>query len=628
MASEKEEIILEFKVDQGDALTELERTKKSIIGIKQEQAELNKAYKAGNITLDEYVQEQVRMEGILKKQQNSYNTLQKSVTGVKTQLDKLIDSNKQISKDFQNTSKGLNKLGADFSAAAKNIQVGGTSIGDVSTKLAAFANPATAAVGLVTALGAAYARSTLGAKDLDFVQNQLAVSTTLLTNKFAALIGASGEDGEGFFTSLLNGFLFRLSPELQAQAKILTLNQEELEDLGRTEIEIRGKISERLAENQELLSQIASEQTSYNEKVKAGNDIVTNLKTNQTDLKKVLTDQLGIMKIALGFDEHNETLQTAILQKEREINKLVADTTKKIEGQTRANDNLVQSEQKRLAELRQINRESGKSGLSTDTGGQEQILKSAVEESQEGSGTTLVDLENQIQVNGKKYLNNALDTLDKQRTENATVEAGKRFQLQQEYNAATYETAVTSAIMINDAMAGLFKEGSDAQKFFAISSILVSTADAIAKATAAASGVPFPGNLAAIAASVATVLGNIAQAENILSQAGGGGDFYTKGPALLMVGDNPGGVERVTVEPISGKGQTKVSKNGNLVAMAGGGSITTNPGGLITNSLTQDVNMQLMMANMFKQMPTPVIGLEQFNRANDKLIKKQYAVRI
>jgi hypothetical protein len=81
------------------------------------------------------------------------------------------------------------------------------------------------------------------------------------------------------------------------------------------------------------------------------------------------------------------------------------------------------------------------------------------------------------------------------------------------------------------------------------------------------------------------------------------------------------------VEPISGKGQTKVY-GPNLVAMAGGGSITTNPGGLISNSLTADVNTQLMMANMFKQMPTPSIGIEQFNRASKLLTTKQNAVRI
>ena len=90
MATEKETIILDFQVEQGDAISELEKTKKSILQLKQEQQELNKAYKAGNVTLDEYVSDSVRLEGILKKQANTYTTLQKSVTGVKTQFDKLI----------------------------------------------------------------------------------------------------------------------------------------------------------------------------------------------------------------------------------------------------------------------------------------------------------------------------------------------------------------------------------------------------------------------------------------------------------------------------------------------------------------------------------------------------------
>jgi uncharacterized protein YoxC len=612
MATEKEEVVLEFKVEQGDAINELERTKKSILGVKQEQQELNKAYKAGNITLDEYVQDSVRLEGILKKQQSSYNTLQKSVTGVTTQLDKLIKSNEKVSKDFQKSSQA-------FQDAAKNINIAGVSVGDISTKLAAFANPATAAVGLVGALGAAYARSTIGAKDLDFAQNQLAISTTILTNSFASLISSS-EDGEGAVTSLFNAFLFKLSPQLQAQTKILTRQQEELEDLSRKELEVRSNISERLGENQEKLTAIASEQTSYNDKVRLGNEIVENLNKNQDELKNVLQDQLGIMKIALAFDQENEKLQTEILKKEREINKLVADTTKKKNAQIRANDNLVQSTNKLAAEERRIARESGKSGLSTDTGSQSQIDAAAV--SQSVSAVTP-----ESQVNVQQGLNNATAELDKQRTENAKAESQRRLENQIAYDQAVYESAVTSAIMINDAMSVLFKEGSDAQKFFAFSSILVSTADAIAKATAAASGVPFPGNLAAIASSVATVLGNIANAKQIFSQAAGGGDFVTRGPSLLMVGDNPGGVERVTVEPISGKGQTKVY-GPNLVAMAGGGSITTNPGGLISNSLGADVNQQLMMANMFKMMPAQVIGLQQFNKANDKLIKKQFAVRI
>jgi hypothetical protein len=53
-------------------------------------------------------------------------------------------------------------------------------------------------------------------------------------------------------------------------------------------------------------------------------------------------------------------------------------------------------------------------------------------------------------------------------------------------------------------------------------------------------------------------------------EAAGGGDFITSGPALLMVGDNPGGRERVTVEPLSGRGVTRVNPGSGLVRAAGG----------------------------------------------------------
>lgn len=52
--------------------------------------------------------------------------------------------------------------------------------------------------------------------------------------------------------------------------------------------------------------------------------------------------------------------------------------------------------------------------------------------------------------------------------------------------------------------------------------------------------------------------------------AAGGARFVTRGPTTLTVGDNPGGVEAVSVVPISGVGRTTV--NGQSVHMAGGGT--------------------------------------------------------
>lgn len=53
------------------------------------------------------------------------------------------------------------------------------------------------------------------------------------------------------------------------------------------------------------------------------------------------------------------------------------------------------------------------------------------------------------------------------------------------------------------------------------------------------------------------------------AKAAGGGAFMTHGPTSFTVGDNPGGMELVSVVPISGKGTSSAS--GNVVKMAGGG---------------------------------------------------------
>lgn len=53
-------------------------------------------------------------------------------------------------------------------------------------------------------------------------------------------------------------------------------------------------------------------------------------------------------------------------------------------------------------------------------------------------------------------------------------------------------------------------------------------------------------------------------------EAAGGGQFVTSGPTLLVVGDNPGGRERVSVEPLSGRGQTRIAPGGGVLAAAGG----------------------------------------------------------
>lgn len=612
MAKETEEIVLKFEVEQGDALTELERTKKSILGIKQEQQELNKAYKQGNITLDEYVQDSVRLEGILKKQQSSYNGLQKSVTGVQTQLDKLIKSNEKVSKDFQKSSQA-------FQDAAKNINIAGVSVGDITAKLASFANPATAAAGLVSGLGALYLSSAAGARDFERAQNQLSTATTVASNAFGSFIdqlsGGDGSGSDGFLSSLTNNFLQRIAPVLAALGEIGANAKRSLKELEILEIESKRFAKQQLDQAEAVKRDRDDQDKSLEARYQAAKEVAFFIDERERKLVQVQRDILAQLQTLLALDKDNLDLKKQIKQVEFEIADIQEDS------QGKRTEALTQelALEKQIAEQRRLN------AITNNPAGT--ANKNAVKSSVAAITTPDVVASANLDLETYQTLNETTAELDRQRTDQATREAGKRFEMSKLYADLTYQTAVESGIMINDALAGLFKEGSDAQKFFAISSLAISTADAIAKATAAAANVPFPGNLAAIAASVATVLGNIATAESYLSRAAGGGDFMTNGPSLLLVGDNPGGRERVTVEPISGKGETKIY-GPNLMAMAGGGTLTTNPGGLISNSLTSDINTQLMMANMFKMMPRPVIGIEQFNRANNRLITKQNAVRI
>ena len=78
--------------------------------------------------------------------------------------------------------------------------------------------------------------------------------------------------------------------------------------------------------------------------------------------------------------------------------------------------------------------------------------------------------------------------------------------------------------------------------------------------------VPYPFNLIAAATGGAVVSGLMDKA---LSSFATGGDFITSGPQMIMVGDNPGGQERVRVDPISSP-NINGSGNGMTINIQGG----------------------------------------------------------
>lgn len=179
------------------------------------------------------------------------------------------------------------------------------------------------------------------------------------------------------------------------------------------------------------------------------------------------------------------------------------------------------------------------------------------------------------------------------------------------------------------ALAATFAEGSDLQRAAALTNAGVNLGTALGNIVATSSA-PSPDNLATggiagivkYGALLAQVLSAFAQVKSIIGgAAAGGGSFYTKGPTMLLVGDNPGGVERIDVSPISGRGKTVVNKNSNLVAMAGGGSLIADGGASISN-ISKAVQNSFDMETMLRRLPQPIVQVSEINRVNNNVAKK------
>lgn len=227
MAEEKETVILDFKIEQGDAIDQLEKTKKSIIGLKEEQAALQKAYKSGSITLDEYSKETVRVEAILKKQTSTYNDVQKSVTGVKSGFDKLIESNKGIGAGIDKLVPGLGGMASGFTTVT-------------ATAKAFLATPIGAVIGAVAAglalVAQYFTRTEAGGDQLARIMAQLSAAFNVVLDRATQLGGALVKLFTGDFTGAVNdakgavsGFTDELSREVGVAGQLADI-LDQLED--------------------------------------------------------------------------------------------------------------------------------------------------------------------------------------------------------------------------------------------------------------------------------------------------------------------------------------------------------------------------------------------------------------
>lgn len=305
MATEKEEVILEFTIDQGDALREAAALKKSILEIKQEQAELNSEFKKGTVTIDQYASESVQLEKKLKTEQTTYNNVtkaintnnnsrnaqklqvakltqeydnlnRKTVEGAKRaeQLEKeLADLNAQITKTSK--SAGLFKdqignypeamkqattasgsFGEKLADQAKKTEVAGVSVEGLGTKLAQFVNPVGAAIGVLSGLSALYVSSAAGAKDFQFATDKLSSSFAIARNEFGdfidSLSGGDARSGGGILSKLATVFntaVFGVTKAVQAELVAGAKNALKELDIVSIDVQTKRKLFEKQAED-------------------------------------------------------------------------------------------------------------------------------------------------------------------------------------------------------------------------------------------------------------------------------------------------------------------------------------------------------------------------------------------
>jgi len=489
----KEEILIDLKIDA-------EESNESINSLRASVREMTKARNDANLST---------AEG-----RAQVENLNKSINAHNAKIKENVDA---LTKQKINVGNYKNEI-VD---ASKELNLFGVNVGSASSKLTSFANPATLAVGVLGALSAAYARSTTGAKDLEFASNQLGTATGILSEKFAQLF-SSAEDGEGFFSTVLNGLLFKISPELAIQSRLVALAQEKIQDLNREEIAQRTVINERLEENQEKLTRIQSEQSSIAEKAKLTKDIQDNLRLNADEQLAIKNKELQQLNIILALDKENESKQEAVLQKKREISDIERNTTKAIERIQKLQDNIVEGQVKRIEQEDAVKQKL--QDQSDILAAQNEIKRVQAEEEllrAAGNSDALIAV-NQYLNDERAASDAAYEELKAQEIERAKNSEIKAAEDVANRLKMLYQARFQIVSGLFGSISALIGKNTAEGKAAAIAEIGVNTAKGISRATAAGAKVPYPGNILAIISGIAAVLGGIAQAKSVLGFERGG----------------------------------------------------------------------------------------------------------
>lgn len=208
--------------------------------------------------------------------------------------------------------------------------------------------------------------------------------------------------------------------------------------------------------------------------------------------------------------------------------------------------------------------------------------------------------------------------------EKAVITAENEAAMAQLEAASTITDAFSSMI---DAFAEDNEALAEFAKTIAIFNIGISTAAAIAKGVEAAQSVPFPGNIVAVATTIATIMANIAKAKQLLSKektpkyADGGdivGDSHANGGVLIEAEGGEAVINKTSMSnPLLRSIASAVNVAGGGVPFAGAVKA------LDIFDLGQQVSNQEAMKQAFtealREMPSPVVSVVEFSEVQNRV---------
>jgi hypothetical protein len=668
MAKREEEVILKLDVDQGGAEKELERVEKSILDTRKAMSDLNKSYKDGKTSQDEYVKESVKLQKSMKQDQDlkrqtiklldtesnsrnamrakvakltkEYNNLnlstkegQKRSAELEKQLKKLNDEINEGSKRAGNFKDNIGRYTESIIEASKSINIHGVSVGNLIGTLKSFVNPATAVIAVISGLTAAYASSSVGARDYANATNQIGAAFEQAQNNYGKFIQSQTGGGSGS-----NGPLSRLAYSINQalfgtgaanQASAIAAAKERIIVLERAQVVAAGeaKEAERLAEIQRRIRD--DEKNSFEERLKAIktiNNELTRSAALRTTVNNVLKDAIRYASVDFEFDY---VAQNRIV----ELNRANLDIAEEIEG--KKTENLMF--EKTLLDLQntldQNRRRTARDQQFFKNGPQDEVAPEdkqyGIKRTTDGYGTTkdVIDSNAKV-VDSERMKQDAMKETARLSGEINTKIASdqkKLADIQQAFN----KQRMAALEYTTEQAAQLFSDGSVAYKVFASAQALISTLLSSQKAFESLVGIPIVGPTLAASAKIlayANGIKTVAQINNVKFAAGGytGSGFGSPDSS----GFKPAGIvhEHEYVAPkrvtMSASAQPHIQA---LESMRLRGYAD---GGLVANTSTGSASAAMASANAIQNMPAPILDVSETMKVMKTIDQRERAVRL